>query len=110
MNSASSCMHRSLQWREGQQQKRQKACWVRFETRTLDADLGMANVEIAIRFRREAGPDLPASCLEVSLQLSGSVGNAHLSASRLRTECHHLVHLPHTLHKHPSDTLHQWDS
>ena len=66
----------------------------------LKADLGMANMKVPVRFRREPGHHLPASCLEVGLQLGGSVGDAHLTPARLRAECHHLVDLKceHTLH------------
>ena len=59
----------------------------------LQANLGMTNMKIAVRFRREPGHHLPASCLEVRLQLGRSVGNAHLTPARLRAECHHLVNL-----------------
>lgn len=83
-------------WRclEQEQQLQQKWC----------ADLGVANVKVAVRFRWEPGHHLPASCLEVGLQLSGGVGDAHLTPSSLRAECHYLVHLPHILlHQHQQD-------
>ena len=53
----------------------------------------MANVEVAVRFRREAGDDFAASGLEVGLQLLGCVSDAHFASPRLRTEAHHFVHL-----------------
>ena len=56
-------------------------------------DLGMANVQVAVRFRRKSGHDFAASGFEVRLQLGSSIGNAHLTTSCLSAEGHHLVYL-----------------
>ena len=62
----------------------------------MECYLGMADVQIAIRFRGESGHDLATSGFQVCLQLSCCVGNAHLTTAGLRAESHHLVDLrPH---------------
>lgn len=62
----------------------------------MECHLGMADVQVAIRFRGESGHDLATSGFQVCLQLSCCVGNAHLTTAGLRAESHHLVDLrPH---------------
>ena len=64
----------------------------------MECHLGMADVQVAIRFRGESGHDLATSGFQVCLQLSCCVGNAHLAASGLRAESHHLVDLRTHIH------------
>ncbi len=68
----------------------------------MKCHLGMADVQVAIRFRGESGHDLAPSGFEVCLQLSCCVGDAHLATAGLRAEGHHLVnlraHIPLLLH------------
>lgn len=59
----------------------------------MGCHLGMADVQVAIRFRRESGHDLAASGFQVCLQLSCCVGNAHLTTSGFSAEGHHFVDL-----------------
>ena len=59
----------------------------------MECHLGMANVQVAIRFRGESGHDFATSGFQVRLQLSCCIGNAHLTTSSLRAEGHHLVDL-----------------
>ena len=59
----------------------------------VECHLGMADVQVAIRFRGESGHDLATSSFQVCLQLSCCVGNAHLTTSGFRAEGHHLVYL-----------------
>ncbi len=65
---------------------------IKLKTR-MECHLGMADVQVAIRFRGESGHDLATSGFQVCLQLSCCVGNAHLTTSGLRAESHHLVDL-----------------
>ena len=62
----------------------------------MECHLGMADVQVTIRFRGESGHDLATSGFQVCLQLSCRVGNAYLAASGFGAEGHHLVNLhPH---------------